>query len=124
MTAGWEDRKKIWKQNSQAEHEQMSKLFRENRFSFELERKKQISACINNARNQEKKEELQRIQNNLDRILNNSGSEYNRFVLMQMLFWDQVTGKYSPLLNSLKVNLDSKNIEKSSMDNSLTLLGG
>jgi len=107
MTTGWEDKKKIWKQNSQDEHEQMSRLFRENRFSFELERKKKISACINNAPNLKKKEELQEIQNNIDRILNNSGSEHNRFVLMQMFFWDQVKGQFNPRLKDYKEKLDS-----------------
>ncbi len=102
MLPGWENKKKMLKQSALAEHEQMSRLFRENRFRYELERKKKISACINNASNQHKKVELEGIQNNLDRILNNAGSEHNRLVLMQMLFWDQVTEQFSPLLNCLK----------------------
>ena len=81
------------------EHERLHKLFVENRFLFELERKNEIENCINQSRNKEQREDLEKLQNKVDKILKNSGSIHNRFVLMKMLLWDQFHDQFRPILN-------------------------
>ena len=83
-------------------HEKMSKLFKENRFLFELERKKVIEALINNAPTEEQKLRLKNSQQKWEEILKNSGSPHNRFVLIQMLFWEQVNGDFRPVLKGFQ----------------------
>lgn len=91
----------IHEKQAEAFHEKMSRLFTENRFLFELERKKLIAQAIEAAEGDGQKTVLKQIQGNLERILNNAGSEHNRFVLMQMLFWDGVNQSFRPLINRL-----------------------
>jgi len=89
-----------WKGKALAEHEKMSKLFKENRFLFELERKNAIEKAINNVENKSHRNDLRLLQIKWDNVLKNSASRHNRFVLIQMLFWDQVNNNYRPALNS------------------------
>ena len=91
-----------WKDQALAEHEEMSRLFKENRFKFELERKNAIEATINKVENKGHRKNLRQLQKKWDNILKNSGSRHNRFVLIQMLFWDQVNNNYRPALNCLR----------------------
>ncbi len=79
------------------EHDRLSKLFVEDRFSFERERKVLITRTINKSRNRKR---LRALQNNWDRILKHAGSEHNRFVLIQMLFWNQVREGWCPALHN------------------------
>ncbi len=88
------------KEKALAEHERLHRLFRENRFAFELERKQAIETAIGRARTRRLKEELQNIQDKVDHILNHSGSAHNRLILMQMVFWKQVTEKFIPAVAS------------------------
>lgn len=88
------------KEKALAEHERLHRLFKENRFAFELERKQAIETAIERARTLRFKKELQKIQDRVDHILNHSGSSHNRLVLMQMMFWRQVTEKFIPAVAS------------------------
>ena len=81
-----------------AEHDRLSRLFRENRFMFELERKKIIAANLNRIKNQALKEELEEMQDRWDRIMTHAGSPHNRFVLMQTMLWDAVQNQWLPAL--------------------------
>lgn len=81
-----------------AEHDRMSRLFKENRFMFELERKKAIEKTINSAQKESRKKRLRELQDQWDTILDHSGSAHNRMVLMETLLWDAVTSKYLPIL--------------------------
>ena len=69
---------------------------------FELERKNAIEATINKVENKGHRKNLRQLQKKWDNILKNSGSRHNRFVLIQMLFWDQVNNNYRPTLNCFR----------------------
>lgn len=85
-------------EKAEAYHDKMSKLFKENRFLFELERKKVIQRTIKSARNEHVRSDLEKLQEKWDRILNNSVSGHNRFVLIQMLLWEHVRNEWLPAL--------------------------
>ena len=75
------------KRKAEAYHDRMSKLFKENRFMFEIERKKAVDEAIRKARKR-KRAELTALQEGWDSRLKNAGSEHNRFVLAKTFFWD------------------------------------
>ena len=94
------------------EHERLSKLFRENRFMFELERKKAIKGVIDSAP-EEQREALLALQAKIDKRMKGAGSKENRLVLMQDMFWDHFMNVWKPaideaniLLNGVKPNED------------------
>ncbi|WDP91777.1 MAG: hypothetical protein HUN04_19515 [Desulfobacter sp.] len=84
-----------------AEHERLSRLFRENRFLFELERKQAIEKTIGRVKKEALKKELRRRQDKWDRILDHSGNTRNRLALMEMLLWDAVRKEWLPTLNKV-----------------------
>ncbi len=81
-----------------AEHERLSKLFRENRFMFELERKQAIEKTINRIERKKLQKNLKQLQERWDKTLKNSGSAHNRFVMVQMVLWDAVHNQWLPAL--------------------------
>ncbi len=87
------------------EHDRLSKLFVEDRLSFERERKRLIDKTINRCRSRTRRHHLGELQRSWDRILRHAGSEHNRFVLIQMLFWNQVRDVWTPSLNSYERRL-------------------
>lgn len=94
----------ISKEEALEEHERLHRLFRENRFCFELERKQAIETTIANARTRHGRERLQKTQDRVDHVLKNAGSVHNRLVLMQMMFWDHVTKPFFPAWGPGKQN--------------------
>jgi len=104
MPDRYEAKRDLWKREALAEHDRLSRLYVENRFAFELERKQLIADCINNYSNRQN-DSLQDIQHKLDHTLKNSGSIHNRLVLMQMFFWDQVKERFNPALKDFKDKL-------------------
>ncbi|HKL01439.1 MAG TPA: cache domain-containing protein [Desulfotignum sp.] len=84
--------------------EKMAELFRENRFMFEIERKRAIEQEINRYEDSTMKQKLWLSQKEWDRVMANASEEHNRFVLIQMLFWDLVRDAWLPALNSLGKN--------------------
>ncbi|HCY87983.1 MAG TPA: hypothetical protein DHV36_22795 [Desulfobacteraceae bacterium] len=87
-----------FKTEALAEHERLSRLFRENRFMFELERKKIIQRNISRIRKKALRKDLEEMQDQWDKIMKNAGSSHNRFVLMQTLLWDAVQNKWLPAI--------------------------
>ncbi|MFH1154793.1 MAG: hypothetical protein V1793_13340 [Pseudomonadota bacterium] len=92
------DQKARLKEEALAEHKRLSQLFIENRFQFELERNAAIEKLIQKA----KSDKLRQLQTRWDNILKNSGSGHNRFVLIQMLFWDHINNHFRPALNRFR----------------------
>ncbi|MCD4722024.1 MAG: hypothetical protein K8S13_19500 [Desulfobacula sp.] len=86
------------KEQALKDHERLSRLFIEDRFKFELERKEAIEKKLN-IKNEKLRNNLIKLQKKWDDILKNSGSSHNRFVLIQMLFWDHVNDHFRPALN-------------------------
>ena len=89
------------KEQTLAEHDRLSNLYSTNRFSFELERKHLIRDFLENVPCPEMRARIEDFQNELDRVLKGAGSEHNRLVMMQMLFWDRVNIDLIPALNAL-----------------------
>jgi len=87
-----------YEQKALAEHERMSRLFRENRFLFELERQKAIEKIINRVKRKKLKKQLQMRQARWDKLLRNSGTVQNRLVLIQMMLWDAVNTEWLPAI--------------------------
>lgn len=87
------------------EHDRLSRLFKENRLTFERERKHLIDKTINRCRSGTRRHHLGDLQRGWDRLLMHAGSEHNRFVLIQMLFWNQVRDVWAPSLDSYEKNL-------------------
>ena len=79
------------------EHERLSRLFVEDRFQFELEKKREIEKIINNAKSKQK-DSLMKLQKNWDDTMKNSGSPHNRFILNKILFKDHVNNYFKPAL--------------------------
>ncbi len=84
-----------------SEHKRMARLFTENRFQFELDRKKAIEQAINRSSDAGVRQRLRQLQRKWDTTLKHAGSRHNRFVLIQMIFWDHVNNRFMPALDSL-----------------------
>ncbi len=111
MTSLIENKRKVWEQQALAEHDRMSRLFIENRFLFEIERKRLIDGVIQTYE-ETSREKLYAYQNKWDNILKHAGSEYNRLVLIQMLFWDVVNERFRPALNGFQKHSESEKLER------------
>ena len=86
------------KKKALEEHERLNKLFRENRFAFERERKRMIDEIINNAESEEQREKLRALQDSWDNRMKKAGSKHNRLILAQHLFWKHIDEKWNPAL--------------------------
>lgn len=82
-----------------AYHERMSRLFKENRFQFELERKKAIEELIDESPTEHRKEALRSLQKRWDTVVNHSGARHNRLVMAEVFFWDFVRDVWLPALS-------------------------
>ncbi len=91
------------KEESLREHDRLSRLFKESRFMFEVERKKLIESTIKIAKVKNKKF-LKDKQEKWDSILNKAESEHNRLVLIKMLFWDNFYNDFQPVLKNFNNN--------------------
>ena len=98
------DRSKLRKKGME-EHERLSRLFLEDRLAFEVERKRRIERAINRSRSKAGRIRLRSLQQEWDNVLKNAGSPHNRFILIQMLFWNQVRDVWSPALNNYERKL-------------------
>ncbi len=87
------------------EHDRLSRLFVEDRLTFERERKRLIDKTINRSRSRTRRHRLRELQRNWDTILRHAGSEHNRFTLIQMLFWNQVRDVWAPALSTYEQRL-------------------
>ncbi len=82
------------------EHDRLSRLFKEDRLTFERERKRCIDKAIGRSCSRTGRIKLRELQNNWDSVLKHAGSEHNRFVLIQMLFWNHVNDIWYPALHN------------------------
>ena len=84
------------------EHARLSRLFKEDRFAFERERKRMIDEIINSAKDEEERNRLHALQDSWDKKMRNAGSKYNRFILSQTLFWEHFYEVWQPALEPFK----------------------
>lgn len=94
----WKQETKDIKIKALEEHARLNKLFKEDRFAFERERKRMIDEVINSARDEEQKERLKALQKSWDDKMKKAGSKHNRLVIAQHLFWKHVEEKWNPAL--------------------------
>jgi hypothetical protein len=95
-------------------HARLSRLFKENRFAFERERKKMIAEVISRARDEKQRDRLRALQEAWDKKMRSAGSEHNRFVLAQTLFWDHFHENWQPTIQKCNAILNgSSDVERS-----------
>jgi hypothetical protein len=87
------------------EHERLSRLFIEDRLTFERERKRRIDRAISRSHSVSGRTRLRELQRDWDTILKSAGGEHNRFVLIQMLFWNQVRDVWHPSVTEYEKKL-------------------
>ncbi len=102
MNDKFTDRQTRWKEMALQEHERLARLFRQDRFKFELERKNAIEEIIKDAETEERRSNLRKLQRRWDNILKNAGSSHNRLVLIQMFFWDNINDLFLPALDCIQ----------------------
>jgi hypothetical protein len=98
----WEEEKEKRRSESIERHARLSKLFREDRLSFERERKSAIKEFIDHVEDEGQRKRLWDLQNAWDKRMKGAGSAHNRFVLAQMFFWEHFHNVWSPAIQKFK----------------------
>jgi len=80
-------------------HDQLHRLFTEDRLSFEKERKRMIDEFFKNIKDKKIKKKLWELQIKWDKNMKNADSEHNRFVLAKKMFWDHFHENWNPAIN-------------------------
>ena len=104
----WAREKEKRENEALEKHRRFSRLFREDRLSFERERKRMIAEVIDNAGNEKLKVRLREIQATWDRRMKQSGSAHNRYVLAQTFFWEHFHNVWHPAVKHLSETLNPK----------------
>lgn len=103
------ERKREEKRRKEAfskEFDRLAKLYKENRFAFEIERKKIIDHEIDSLPCSEKQREKRREeQKNIDRMMKHAGSVENRMSLIQSIFWHHMVNNWQPAIQEYNRNL-------------------
>ena len=102
----WAEEKEEREKASLKNHKQLSRLFKKNRFRFEIERKKMIAGIIDSAEGEELKTKLRALQSSWDKRMKSAGSEHNRYVLAQTFFWEHYHEKWHPAIKKLSQSLN------------------
>lgn len=104
-TSKWEEEKEKRTEESLRWHARLSKLYREDPFAFEREKKRMIDEVINSAEDEKQREKLKALQNAWDKKMKGAGSKHNRFVLAQSFFWDHFHETWYPTLQKFNGTL-------------------
>lgn len=107
----WSEEKEKRKRASLDKHDRLSKLFKENRFSFEQERKKMIEELINSNPDEDMRDRLWKLQAEWDKKMKGTGSPHNRFVLAQTFFWGHFHEVWTPAIQTLNRALNQKPVK-------------
>lgn len=82
-------------------HRELSRLFRENRFAFEKERRRMIQEVIDSAGNEKLRQKLIQIQSRWDKRMKEAGTPHNRFVLAKTFFWEHFFEVWYPEISRI-----------------------
>jgi len=82
--------------NALEKHARLTRLFQEDRFAFERERKEMINQVISSAKDEEMRAKLRAVQEAWDKTMKHAGSGHNRFILAQKLFWEHFHYTWQP----------------------------
>ena len=113
----WAEEKEKREKESLEGHDRLSKLYKEDRFAFERERKWMIDEIINSVEDEEQRKRLKAFQELWDKKIRGAGSNYNRFIQAQTLFWEHFNQTWHP--NIVKVNCLLNNTQIMKNRNSL-----
>ncbi|MFO7783027.1 MAG: DUF3135 domain-containing protein [Thermodesulfobacteriota bacterium] len=102
----WELNKEEREQNALQRHAMLSKLFREDRFTFERERRRMIEEIIESAKDDEQKSALRELQADWDRKMKGAGTLRNRFVLAKTFFWEHFHTVWHPAIEEMNRKLN------------------
>jgi len=80
---------------------ELRKLYKENRFLFEIERRRMINEFISNAP-EEYQRQLYKLQAKWDKAMRGASNKHDRFILAQTLFYEQIE-KFRSAINSFVV---------------------
>ena len=86
----WEEEKTTRRKIYIEKHERLHRLFIENPFFFEQEKRKMINEIIDRVKNEMLQKKLISLQSSWDRKMRKAGSKENRFILAQFLFWEWI----------------------------------
>ncbi len=103
----WAADKENREKASLEKHQRLARLFKENRFLFEIERKKMIAEIIDSAGDEKQKNSLRVLQASWDKRMKSAGSEHNRYVLAQTFFWEHFHEKWHPTIKKLSQTLNT-----------------
>ena len=104
----WEEEKEKREKESLEKHARLSKLFKEDRFAFERERKRMIDEIINSVEDEEQKNRLRAFQESWDKKMRGAGSRHNRFIQAQTFFWEHFHETWQPTIQKFNSLLNSK----------------
>jgi hypothetical protein len=101
VVSEWSQDKEKREKESLARHARLSRLFNENRFAFEIERKRMIAEVIDSVEDEKQRDLLVSFQNSWDKKMKNAGSPHNRYVLATTFFWEHFNEKWHPALKKI-----------------------
>jgi hypothetical protein len=107
----WEGEKEKRRNEALENHDRLSKLFKEDRFSFERERREQIRALIDCVQNEKQRERLRELQYRWDKRLKGAGSPHNRWVLCQSFFWEHFHEVWNPAIQGFSRLLSDRSTD-------------
>jgi hypothetical protein len=96
------------KEKALERHARLSRLFKEDRFAFERERKRMIDEVISRAGDEKLRESLRALQESWDRKMRGAGSAHNRFILAQEFFWEHFHQTWQPSIQKLNAILNGR----------------
>jgi hypothetical protein len=103
----WDEEHKKIEEDALAEHERLARLYKDNRFAFELEKRRLIREIIDSAGSESEKEKLMAIQDAWDNRMKKAGSKQNRLTLARHLFTDHVEKIWHPAISECSRELGS-----------------
>ncbi len=106
--ANWTQEKEDRREKSLETHARLSKLFLEDRLSFERERRKAIKDLIEGVQDEEVRCRLWEVQRAWDKRMKGAGSPHNRLVLAQAFFWEHFHKVWQPAIKELDLILNGK----------------
>ncbi len=97
----WEKDRQKREKKALERHARLHKLFLENRFAFERERKRIIDDFLDSIEDEERINKLRAIQKSWDNKMRHAGSAHNRLVLAQTIFWSHFYDKWCPAIQQV-----------------------
>ena len=104
----WEQEREKRRRDSLERHARLHKLFIKDRLAFEREKRRIIDEFIKGEKDKEKRKRLRDLQASWDATMRGAGSEHNRLVLAQTLFWSHFYETWCPAVQELNAILKDK----------------